>query len=164
MGIAEELVIKPDDVKHFMCSICRDMVDNHVMIKLCDHIFCKECLDFWSVDNKCCPECRIKFTENDLGKSRLFDNLISDFVMKCSNENCEKIFSPKEFRSHLTTCDFGEFFCEFCFEKMVLGDSSLHLVRTKIKFLLIFEQYNFEQNFFIKNQAILSSLEVVSSD
>ena len=41
MGIPLKVVLKPADANtkvQFVCSICRDMVYNHVMIKNCEHI------------------------------------------------------------------------------------------------------------------------------
>ena len=132
MGISLELVITPDNsekLKNFMCSICIELVENPVMIKLCEHIFCQECLNSWSANNNCCPDCRIAYTETDVGKSRFLDNLISEFVMlQCYNENCPETFSPLLFKSHLENCDFREFICRFCSEKLIFAKSKSHLV------------------------------------
>jgi len=51
------------------CSICMDSLlekEEIVSIKLCKHVFCKECLEIWLKENKQCPICKQDLEENQI--------------------------------------------------------------------------------------------------
>jgi hypothetical protein len=129
MGIPFELILTPSNLEHFICSICRDFVENYKMIKLCEHIFCGECLDqTWTGKSNFCPECRVEFFSNDVGKSRILENLFADFIMKCSFEKCTENLTLAQYRSHIEKCNFRNISCHFCNKKIEFIDLEIHQV------------------------------------
>ncbi len=59
-------VILVDEISEEPCSICLDQLynkddieNNKSIISLkCNHMFHKECIDPWVINNKCCPLCK----------------------------------------------------------------------------------------------------------
>jgi hypothetical protein len=51
----------------FECIICFNKIINSDDIKktVCNHSFCKNCLNHWLENNSCCPLCRKKFNGNN---------------------------------------------------------------------------------------------------
>ena len=45
MGIEMYLITGEYGRRHCACSICKELVENPVMIKRCEHVFCKTCLE-----------------------------------------------------------------------------------------------------------------------
>ena len=58
-------VVIRENIKEEVCSICleelfpEDVENSNQVIELkCNHMFHKECLDPWVINNKCCPLCK----------------------------------------------------------------------------------------------------------
>ena len=71
MGIATENVIDATNVEHFLCSICTQLLEDVVIIRKCEHMFCRSCINQWIDQRKdqgirTCPDCRRYF--NDVTK------------------------------------------------------------------------------------------------
>eukprot|EP01080_Neovahlkampfia_damariscottae_P006895 gene6895-11057_t len=45
------------------CAICLDSVKNEASLSPCQHLFCYECIHFWSNRSNVCPCCRSRFTK-----------------------------------------------------------------------------------------------------
>jgi hypothetical protein len=56
----------------FECPICFNIIINSNDIKktICNHSFCKKCLNHWLENNSCCPLCRINININDSEKQK----------------------------------------------------------------------------------------------
>ena len=74
MGISLDNVVDGTTVDHFVCSICTNLLDDAVVLKSCEHMYCRECINQWSKSEKpasnqtSCPECRQIFAQTDLAK------------------------------------------------------------------------------------------------
>ena len=85
------------------------------MIKLCEHNFCGKCLDqTWSGKINFCPECRVEFFSNDVGKSRILENLFADFIMKYPFEKFTENFKFAQYSlyciDHILKNEISEIF------------------------------------------------------
>ena len=46
-----------------ICSICQDKIKQQQTL-ICNHTFCKNCIQKWLVKNKNCPICRHEITKH----------------------------------------------------------------------------------------------------
>ena len=85
MGISLESVADGNNVDHFICSICTLLLEDALVLKTCEHIFCRLCIKKWIETQKfsirletrvavpgdpvlSCPDCRQAFTEKECQK------------------------------------------------------------------------------------------------
>ena len=71
MGINKTLVYEnmtPAQLENATCAICTDLLLDPVVLKTCEHHYCRVCLDQW-IDGQdfivTCPECRQSFADDD---------------------------------------------------------------------------------------------------
>ena len=134
MGISINNVVDKSNLKHLICSICMELLDNVVTIKTCQHLFCKACISGWiekkTSDNtdKSCPDCRTTFTDSDVGISRMASNMLNDIQFKCENEDCQILIEYCEFHTHINECTKAKLICEFCSLNMYRSELGMHQV------------------------------------
>ena len=74
MGISIENIINGSNVDHLLCSICAELLDDVVVLRVCEHMYCRICIQQWmktqiTEGNKpMCPDCRQCFVIKDLMK------------------------------------------------------------------------------------------------
>ena len=72
MGIDSDLILGDYGRTHFTCTICTELLEDPVIIRYCEHAFCKLCLRNFTTrqlgSRYRCPECRTYFTHNDVIK------------------------------------------------------------------------------------------------
>ena len=134
MGISLDNVIDKKLTHHLICSICTELVEDALILKTCDHMFCRECVCEWKrgqsiVGNSpTCPECRQAFLDNDLVKpSRIILNMMGEINLTCPNEGCEKIINYNDFSLHLSQC--VKLSCKSCGITIVQSDIEEHKKR-----------------------------------
>ena len=79
----ERFVNKTEVMEELMCSICTDVLENPVQTP-CQHNFCNDCIKVWLDDGKLtCPVDRKRLTFKDLKPSRVLQQLLNTFVIRC---------------------------------------------------------------------------------
>lgn len=74
MGINLDLVVDDKNVTHFICSVCEELLEDAILLKTCDHLFCHACIIAWMAsrqktgDEITCPDCRKIFSKSDMTK------------------------------------------------------------------------------------------------
>lgn len=69
--------VKKEEGEDDECPICMDKFlekENIVKTNVCNHIFCKECLETWIVENKVCPVCKQELQIASISKSSSEDS------------------------------------------------------------------------------------------
>jgi len=94
-----------EDVDHFLCIICSDMVLNPKMCQKCQHIFCSKCIDEWVKSNKFCPfKCsnkeEMKFIKLPCSVAKMYESLL----VTCSKAECQAIIALKDLFHHENSC------------------------------------------------------------
>ena len=120
MGINVDNVIDKESIVHIICSICTEVVEDSIILRTCEHIFCRSCITEWEQSQTAddgtsnCPECRTNFVESDFGKpSRILLNLIAEVKFRCLN-GCEEIIKYGEFTLHDLRCQKSVILCDEC--------------------------------------------------
>lgn len=68
----------------FICGVCLDVLEDPVMIKECEHIFCRECITQILESRKPCPQDRKAFDSASLVKPyRLFFQFYDSLKIHC---------------------------------------------------------------------------------
>ena len=131
MGISIDNVIDKKLTHHLICSICTELVEDALILKTCDHMFCRLCICEWkrgqsSVGNSpTCPECRQAFLDTDLVKPcRIILNMMGEINLTCPNDGCDKIINYNDFSLHSSQCVKGN--CESCGITLFLYDMEEH--------------------------------------
>ena len=79
----ERFVNKAAVMEELMCSICTDVLENPVQTP-CQHNFCNDCIKTWLDDGKStCPVDRKRLVFKDLKPSRVLQQLLNSFVIRC---------------------------------------------------------------------------------
>ena len=137
MGINIDLILPEfcetvrEILPNFTCSICKDLLEDSVMIKQCDHIFCRSCLTEWVKSqnkgtNAPCPECRELFASSDVKELRVIRNMLSTFEFKCVHEPCNEIIRYDDLNAHPQECNYFYTKCTFCNEETLVKDLDQH--------------------------------------
>lgn len=67
----------------FICSIC-NMVLEDPLCSICEHMFCRECIHSWLLQEECCPEDQKKLKVDQLKPpARIVRNLLNKMIIKC---------------------------------------------------------------------------------
>lgn len=133
MGISIDIVIDETSIAHFICSICTELVENPVMLKTCEHLFCGECITEWrrvcETGSKC-PDCRRSFVNSDIvDPNRILLNLIGDIQLCCGNRGCDLIVNYSNYSGHSSSCDKAMIQCKECLNKIVRSEFAEHKER-----------------------------------
>eukprot|EP00299_Pterocystis_sp_00344_P010559 c4741_g1_i1.p1 GENE.c4741_g1_i1~~c4741_g1_i1.p1 ORF type:complete len:430 (-),score=73.03 c4741_g1_i1:29-1318(-) len=114
MGISSDRFVEPVD-EEFICSICRDVLDNPVTLRLCDHHFCRDCITQYVNTTKICPVCRGHLCISDIHSvSRPFNNLLIKQKLHCRyhSRGCEFISTVEGIPSHEKhECEYTPTWC-----------------------------------------------------
>ncbi|CAG2182765.1 unnamed protein product, partial [Oppiella nova] len=57
MGIDTNRLVANKIDEGLLCPICCDILEEPVMIDICEHAFCRKCIGIWMGGHKTCPEC-----------------------------------------------------------------------------------------------------------
>lgn len=91
MGYEIERFVDAKSVDDFKCGICLEVIENPVMITVCEHLYCRECLTDWLSKDTSCPEDRNPIEESDLTKPpRLIRNQLDRLEIRCNFVNVSK--------------------------------------------------------------------------
>jgi len=61
MGIDTDLIVGNYGREDFICGICHDLLEDPIILKKCEHSFCRVCINgvtdsrvsrFWNINNK----------------------------------------------------------------------------------------------------------------
>ena len=134
MGIDFEL-IDGDFIgkEHYVCSVCKNLLENAVTLIHCQHSFCKSCIegvDEATDDTAQCPICRTEFSvPDDVDDAFLIiRQVLSDLKLRCPFTNCTIVIGYDNFHSHKKACQFSEVkvICTFCNDSYKRRDQQLH--------------------------------------
>ena len=138
MGINVENIATGTSVDYLLCSICSQLLYDAIVLPICEHMFCRECIEEWVKTKKqgavktfevSCPDCRKPFTLCDFGEPvRIVQNLLRDITFKCPNDGCLLILSYTNYYNHLAHCELARSNCNDCMESIL----SCELVKHQI--------------------------------
>lgn len=75
------------------CGICLDVLRDPVMIKECEHIYCRECITTSLNNRQGCPQDRTSFGQDSLIKPhRFFFSIYDNLKIKCDVNQVKKTF------------------------------------------------------------------------
>lgn len=77
-------VVDGANIESFKCGICHDVLKVPVIIRTCQHTYCRECIEEWIQTHKSCPKDRKSIKQRDLDHpSRAFRNNYDGLKIKC---------------------------------------------------------------------------------
>lgn len=87
MGYDMFEMVESGDLKNydlFVCGICLEILKDPVMIKECEHFYCRDCIDDSIEKETYCPEDRKAITKDELiPPNRLFCDLYGKIKIRC---------------------------------------------------------------------------------
>jgi hypothetical protein len=95
--------------EEFVCVICQDVLEEPVMVSICEHIFCDGCIRGWILEKKECPVDRKVISESHLRDPfRAFKNLLNQLEITCdySALGCNKQLKLENLKIHTKECEF----------------------------------------------------------
>lgn len=96
--------------EEFICPICSDVLEHPVMVPMCEHAFCKICINEWLVQQNTCPVDRQPVTSIELKPvPRILRNFLSCLLITCdySNLGCEVIVNLECLETHGKECKYN---------------------------------------------------------
>ena len=107
MGYDDDLFVDPDRISSVLkCQICMNVLENPLVIKKCEHMFCDYCINDWLDRKRKCPICREEICiirENDLATPPLYiRQMINELQVTC--ENCNAIMNMEAYLVHRKSC------------------------------------------------------------
>lgn len=99
------------------CSICLSIIDGTVAITDCLHRFCSSCIfNYLSSkrENASCPNCRAELDIDKLTISSELTNIIDETIIKCKNNECIHQLKKRDYRSHISICEYNKEQCQDC--------------------------------------------------
>jgi len=152
-----ELFLEQEDIEQFICGICNKICDDPVITGCgCQTLYCKNCLNFFYINNKhICPQCNkstgeptilgiinttiknkkmkcvnfsIKCTWEGKCKDYLFhlEHECPKEIVNCPNRGCIIKLKREEISEHIEKCEFKEFSCDKCGLIMPEREKLLH--------------------------------------
>lgn len=92
MGFEIERFASSDNLEDFKCGICLEIFENPIMISICEHVYCRQCIDDWLKTDTSCPEDRTPIQESDLKPPpRMIRNFYDRLRIKCEFVDVSKI-------------------------------------------------------------------------
>jgi len=129
MGIDTDLAIdRLND--ELVCSICRDIVEDPVVIRRCEHHFCGNCIRPWIQANSTCAKDGAPTEEAGLRQPcRFYRNTLADVRLRCPVFGCNTETTYEWFERHKINCRpnpeaFME--CAFCHEQHMKNEEDTH--------------------------------------
>jgi hypothetical protein len=110
--MTDDLSIDPDyldeknkeNIEDYICCICQFLQNPETAIEEenCGHIFCQICIDNWLKKNNLCPFCKGKIIKRNIkNKNKMIYRQIINFIVLCSEKNCNWKGTIKEYENHL---------------------------------------------------------------
>ena len=93
MGLDLNLISGEKGRTNFTCSICTDLIEDPILLKECQHQFCRVCIGGVVRTGRCeCPECRSRFNPDvDIVIARFMVLMMADILLKCPEDGCTEI-------------------------------------------------------------------------
>lgn len=117
------------------CSVCAELLEDPVMLKECEHLFCRICINRWIAAQQSgltCPDCRTAFVPMDDIKPpcRVVRNLITEIKLKCPFRPCKEVVRYADLDAHKLDCAHnpdGLIPCTFCNAMIKRGEVDSHV-------------------------------------
>ena len=105
MGFSLNLFITPEIEEDFLCSICRKVLQDAIVLKPCKHAFCRDCIRDWRTTSNSCPVDQIAIT-GEKEPPGLFLNLLNNLKLRCpfAPGRCLSILPLRELPHHRNWC------------------------------------------------------------
>ncbi|CAG2165140.1 unnamed protein product [Oppiella nova] len=104
---------RESDIKaEFICPICRDILEDPLLVQTCEHVFCRNCIDQWLRESqqKSCPIDRQEISDESLRPpQRSFKNLIQSLLISCDfvANGCQEWIKIDELPAHTSACNYN---------------------------------------------------------
>ncbi|KAM3141031.1 hypothetical protein pb186bvf_006832 [Paramecium bursaria] len=129
----ERLFIMPQQISNQLkCIICSEVFYDPMRI-VCGHVFCKSCIEQWTIkeNKKNCPQCRKTLAKKDKPKKDfVIDSIISELNVRCKfhPEKCGWKGQLDKYSSHQNEC-VGDIIPQFTKKNAKQGDDidDMHL-------------------------------------
>src|ERR1700761_3115843 len=92
-----------------LCAICSNVLEEPVQVALCDHTFCKRCIDEWLTRQLECPIDRSPLRQNQLRPAHsIFKTFLAELKISCNykEQGCAAIVKLDVLESHVQECKF----------------------------------------------------------
>ena len=137
MGISFENINTGLSVDYLLCSICSQLLYDTIVLAICKHMFCRECIEEWvksiksdtaNTSEVSCPDCRKPFSICDVGQPvRIVQNLLKDITFKCPI-GCSLIISYTNYFEHLKHCKMTRLNCNDWMESILSCEMDKHQI------------------------------------
>ena len=111
--LPREQFVPRDYLSQLTCSIGLGVFNMPVALP-CQHVFCKTCIEAWLSKNGSCPKCRESFNKESLKPQWIFEKIIKNAAVTCSNTGCKWSGPYSDLDAHIATeCPETICFCTF---------------------------------------------------
>lgn len=94
--------------EELVCPICSGVLEDPLQAPICEHAFCRECIQEWISRQPTCPVDRQNITSAQLRPvPRILRNLLSRLYITCDNASygCTSVMKLDSLSSHLEECE-----------------------------------------------------------
>eukprot|EP00466_Bigelowiella_natans_P018585 jgi/Bigna1/80432/fgenesh1_pg.71_\ len=145
MGVEEELLLDDGSKKAaepFICSICTEVCGDvlrqntfggaykfvsPLLLKPCDHNFCKTCIQEWMSKKKTCPKCNTEITSaQSLFENKFATQIYQKLRIRC-RIGCDWKGTIAESAAHMSTCPKSKLKCVLCKQQVLRANMSDHM-------------------------------------
>lgn len=98
------------NVEDFECPICCNVLEDPLQIKICEHMFCRQCLAQWFEQATSCPVDRRLIRVSDLSStSRFFRMQYNRLKIRCkfAESGCVEIVQIENIYNHERSCQYN---------------------------------------------------------
>lgn len=96
--------------EELICPICKCVLEEPLQAALCEHAFCRACINEWLARQPTCPVDRNAITTTNLRPvPRILKNLLSRLSISCDNApyGCAQFFKLEVLTNHLEDCEYN---------------------------------------------------------
>ncbi|XP_017755208.1 PREDICTED: E3 ubiquitin-protein ligase NRDP1 isoform X2 [Eufriesea mexicana] len=96
--------------EELVCPICSGVLEDPVQAPVCEHAFCRTCINEWIIRQPTCPLDRTPITSAQLrAVPRILRNLLARLCISCDNimYGCQVIVKLDSLVSHLEQCEYN---------------------------------------------------------
>ncbi|XP_043465075.1 E3 ubiquitin-protein ligase NRDP1 [Leptopilina heterotoma] len=96
--------------EELVCPICSAVLEDPVQALVCEHAFCRSCIQEWISRQPICPLDRTPITGTQLRPApRILRNLLARLCINCDNlaHGCQAIIKLDSLGTHLEECEFN---------------------------------------------------------
>lgn len=100
-----------ENVDDFMCPICRNVLQDPIQIKKCEHMFCRCCIVTWMNHSFTCPTDRMQIKLTHLrNPSRFFRIQYNRLKAKCQfvRSGCAEMLQIESIGDHESLCQYND--------------------------------------------------------